>query len=316
VRLPAVEVSAVATTSMQVPVFEEVVGTVRPRYVADVAAKVTGRVLQIHATPGQRVVAGEVVVEIEAGELQAALAAAQANAAQSGRVLERARNLLATGAATQAEYDQADADHRVAQASLREAETAAAGAAVTAPFAGTVTRRYLEPGDLAVPGRPIFAIEDPDHLRLEVDLAESLAGRVEPGATFPVAVAAAGLSTDATVAEVAPAADARSRTFLVKLDLPDDPALRAGQFGRASVPRGERTALVVPSGSIVRRGALDYVYVVDPATSTATLRIVRAGAATGGGVEVLAGVEEGEVVVADPPGHLRDGQPVEQTSAP
>ncbi len=308
--LPPVSVETVTVEAHDVPVFEEVVGTVRPRKEAQVAAKVTGRVLEMTAVPGLEVAQGEVMAKLEVGELEAALRRAEATLAQADRELDRYRKLRQTGAATEAEFEQIESQRRIAMATVEETRTMVENATVTAPFDGTVTRKFLEPGDLASPGRPLFAMEDSSLLRLEINVAESLAGGLSIGDAFRVEVAGAGADLEAAVSEIAPSADVGSRTFSVKLDLPENDQLRAGQFGRAYLPRGQRQALTVPETAVVSRGQMDYVFVVED--GAVRLRIVRTGGSQEGDIEILAGLDGGEAIVPAPPAELRDGQPIQE----
>ncbi|MCB1234249.1 MAG: efflux RND transporter periplasmic adaptor subunit [Verrucomicrobiae bacterium] len=307
---PAAPVTVQTVQSETVPVFEEVVGTVRPRQEAQVSAKVSGRVLSIEAVPGKRVKAGETLARIDAEELNASRERAKAALEQAERDLERFEKLKQSGAATQSELEQAEARQRMAAATLKEAETVADNTAVTAPFDGVVTRKLMEPGDFAAPGRPLFSMEDSSLLRLQIAVAESLAGEIKIGDAFRVRVeGAGGADVEGRVSEVAPSADVGSRTFSIKLDLPANEALRAGQFGRAFLPRGDRRALRVPESAVIARGQMDYVFVAAD-DGVARLRIVRTGEARDGAVEILAGLDGGEAVVTDPPAELRDGQPL------
>ena len=292
----------------EVPVYEEVVGTVRPRKEAQVAAKVTGRILTIDAIPGTRVKTGDVIAKIDVGELDASLTRAEAALAQAERDLARFLSLRESGAIALSEYEQAESRERMAAATVQEMKTLVDNATVTAPFDGTITRRYLEPGDFGAPGRPLFAMEDSSLLRLEINVAEALSGTMAVGGKLRVEIGGADANLEGVISEVAPSADVGSRTFLVKLDLPPTDALRAGQFGRAFLPRGERTALSVPDSALISRGQMDYVFVsVD---SVARLRIVRTGQKEGGETEILAGLDSGESVVLDPPAAMQDGQPL------
>ena len=308
--LPPASVTTIDVKAQDTPVMEEVVGTVRPRLEANVSAKVTGRVLSLEATPGRRVKKGELLAKIDPGEMTAVLEAARATMEQAMRDKERADRLAAQNAIAQAELEKATAQLRVSSARVKEAESLIANAEVTAPFDGVVTRKLMEPGDLATPGRALFSMEDQSLLRLEIDVAESLAGKISLGQTLRVEVEGAGAEIDGKVSEVAPSADVGSRTFRIKLDLPSTPALRAGQFGRALLPRGMRKALMVPLSSIIRRGQMDYVFVATE--GKAHLRIVRLGHAGKDRVEVLAGLDDGEKIVGNPSTELRDGQALKQ----
>lgn len=297
-----------AVERREVPVFEEVVGTVRPRKAAQVTAKVTGRLLEMTAIPGRKVKAGDLLAKLDVGELDAALARAEAALGQADRDLARFRSLRDSGAVALAEFEQAEARQRMATATFAETKTMVQNASVTAPFDGTVTRKYLEPGDLASPERAIFAMEDSSLLQLEIHVAEAMAGSITLGSKFRVEVGGAGAEIEGCVSELSPSADVGSRTFLVKLDLPLHESLRAGQFGRAFVPRGKRAALLVPSNALISRGQMDYVFTV--AQNIARLRIVSIGATREDSTEILAGLDGGEAIVLSPPATLRDGQPL------
>lgn len=290
------------------PVYEEVVGTVRPKKEAQVAAKVTGRLLEISAIPGTRVRAGDVMAKLDVGELDAALTRAQAALAQAERDRDRFLALRESGAIAISESEQAESRERIAAATVQEMKILVDNATVTAPFDGTITRRYLEPGDFGAPGRPLFAMEDSSLLRLEINVAEALSGSMVVGGKLRVEIGGADANVDGTISEVAPSADVGSRTFLVKVDLPKNEALRAGQFGRAFLPRGNRVALSVPDSSLISRGQMDYVFV--NADGVARLRIVRTGQKQGGETEILAGLDSGESIVLTPTAAMQDGQPL------
>lgn len=311
---PDLEVAEPVTAALQVveasevPVYEEVVGTVRPRKEAQVAAKVTGRILTIDAIPGTRVKTGDVIAKIDVGELDASLTRAEAALAQAERDLARFLSLRESGAIAIAEYEQAESRERMAAASVQEMKTLVDNATITAPFDGTITRRYLEPGDFGAPGRPLFSMEDSSLLRLEINVAEALSGTMTVGGKLRVEIGGADANFEGVISEVAPSADVGSRTFLVKLDLPQNDALRAGQFGRAFLPRAKRSAISVPNSALISRGQMDYVFV--SVNDIARLRIVRTGQKDGGETEILAGLDSGESIVLDPSASMQDGQPL------
>jgi len=109
------------------------------------------------------------------------------------------------------------------------------------------------------------------------------------------------------VAELSPTADANSRTFLIKLDLPQSAALRAGQFGRAAIPVGQAKSLRVPAALVVRRGQMEIVFVAQG--GVAKLRLVKTGKKIGDDLEILSGLSSGDAVILD--SGLVDGQKVE-----
>jgi RND family efflux transporter MFP subunit len=147
---------------------------------------------------------------------------------------------------------------------------------------------------------PIFTIEDTRSYRLEVTVDESDIRLVHVGQAAPLTIDALGnVQLSGKVVQIVPAADTASRSFLVKVELPADVRLRSGLFGRAHFPRGERSALLIPSTSLVERGQLQGVYVLG-ANQIAGLRYIALGKSSGGRVEVLSGLQDGEKLVATP----------------
>lgn len=287
---------------------EEVVGTVRAKLHAAVEAKVSGRIEALLVAPGQLVKQGETIASLDSREVKARLDSAQAVRDQATRDLERISKLVKDGASTTSELDAVQARQRVATAAVAEAETMLGHARVVAPFDGVITSKLADVGDLATPGRPLVEIEDPARLRFEADVPEALLDRLQLGVKLPVRVSSLKESVEGVVSEIAPVAEAVSRTYLVKLDLPVVPGLRAGQFGRVAVPTGEADVPHVPVSSVIQRGQLEYVYVAE--AGKAHLRLIRTGKRFGDDVEVVSGLNAGEKVVADP-SQVQDGQPLE-----
>lgn len=244
---------------------------------------------------------------------------------------DRVSGLAAKNSATTQELDQAraalaGAEARVAGARARVAEAEQGSAAaragreaavagvsyttLTAPFDGLVSARHVDPGTLAAPGTPLLTIEDMDAFRLEARVDASHAQLVAPGATVEVQLdgAAGGAWQTALIAEVGNL-DPGRHSFLVKADLASGLAQRSGQFGRMRVLGPAHPVLAVPAASIIRRGQVAFAFVAD-AGGVARLRMVSTGGVRGDQIEILAGIDEGEHVVAEPPVVLTDGRQV------
>ncbi len=267
--------------------------------------------------------ARQALAAAEAARLRADQAKAQGEArlAQATARNDRVKKFLAEKAATPEQAEAALADFLLAQAGLADAEAAIAAAdaqreqakqvvaeaevalghaRIPVPIDGVVAERIVEPGDLAWPGRTLLVILDPNDLRLEAQVHESLIARIAHGAAFPVALPAVGKTVDGTVSEVIPAADPLSRTFTVRADLPRTEGVYPGMFGRLRIPLGEREAVRVPAAAVKRVGQLETVVVrTDGEVEGARWerRLVTTGA-TGddGWVEALSGLVGGETV--------------------
>jgi RND family efflux transporter MFP subunit len=222
--------------------------------------------------------------------------------------MKRFASLLEQKILSQSEYDIAQSKFRVADAAVKEAETMLGYTKVAAPFDGVITRKHTDVGDLATPGKPLLEMEDSRTLRLEADAPEAVVGKLTLGDKLPVRISALETELTGVISEISPAADPGSRTFVVKLNLPPQAGLRAGQFGRVAMPVGETAALRVPAAAVVQRGQMELVFVV--ISNHAQLRIVKTGKRIGDEVELVSGVSAGEQIVVSAVGTLIDDQPV------
>jgi RND family efflux transporter MFP subunit len=288
---------------------EEVVGTVRARNSAVLSPTIAGRVTELRVTLGSRVHEGDLLARISAPEIDARLEQARALFERKEVDLGRAKRLVDDGAIAPTVYDAALTEFHVARGARAEASAMADHTVLRAPFAGVVTSKSANVGDTAMPGQPLLAIEDPGALRLEATLAEGAARALAPGQRVQARIDGVARDLAGTVAEISPVADPASRTVLAKIDLPVDPALRSGLFGRLLLASGESTSLVVPSAAVIHHGQLEAVFVVEG--GTAQLRLVRTGRERAGVVEITSGLDDGEAVADSDVGTLADAQPVE-----
>lgn len=303
--LPNATVRTALVRALNEPRTQDVTGTVRPVDRATLAPKVMGTVIRVRAELGQTVAAGDVLVEISAQEIVAKLSQAQTGLAQAQRDLDRETALLAQGASTAEMVRNLQDRQRMMTATVDEARTYLAYTKVTAPFAGRITRKFVNEGDLAAPGHPLLELEGANALRVEAELPESLA--TQPLGTA-LTVTLGDTAVIGTLAELSPAADPMSRTVLAKFDLPPGTVARSGQFARVAVPIGSAPALLVPATALSRFGQLERVFVANE--GHADLRLVKTGAHRGPEVEVLSGLSAGETVIVSDSTNLREGQPL------
>lgn len=308
-KLPTATVRVEAVLIQPRMATEEVVGTVRPKLSASISSKISGVVQQMLVSPGQRVKAGELLIQLDAREIQARLDQAQALREQTLKDIQRFEVLLKQNAVTQQEFDAAQARFRVSDATVTEAQTMLGYAKVTAPFDGIITAKRADVGDLAAPGKPLLELEDPATLRFEADVPDALISKIKLQEKLAVRLSLANSTVEAAVSEIAPAADTASRTFRVKLDLPASPDLRSGQFGRVAVPVAQVNALRVPTSAVNVRGQMEIAFVVT--NQHAQMRLVKTGKQLDGAVEIVSGLSNGEQLVVDGADKLLDGQPVE-----
>jgi RND family efflux transporter MFP subunit len=307
--LAIAQVQVQTAESKQRPTTEEVVGTVQAKLHATLEAKLSGRIDKMPVLLGQSVKAGELVARLDAAEIKARLEQAEAGLQQAERDWKRTSALFEQQAATRSDHDAADSRYRGAKAAMAEAQAMMGYVEILAPFDGVVTKKWADVGDLAAPGKPLIGIEDPSMLQLEADVPDAIASRIQQNARLAIQVDSLKGELAGTVMEIAPTADPASRTFRVKLDLPQTAGLRSGQFARLIVPVGESNSVRVPASAVVVRGQLEILFVVT--NQRAQLHLVKTGKTIGDEVEILAGLNAGESVVVGGAALLTDGQPVE-----
>lgn len=338
-------------------------GTVRSKTSTVLSSQVMGVITSLRVREGDRVKAGQVLIEIDdrdaavqvqkaqAGLRQAESAVAEVdqtiNAAQSAKAAAEAGNRLASStlaryqalldrkSVSPQEFDEVRAKHQVAEAEVDRAQkmlemlaakkkqaqaqvdqasadvsaarVLAGHSRVVSPLTGIIAAKHVEPGAMATPGTPLLTVEDDSSYRLEAAVEESQIGRVKLNDAVGVRIdSIASEEVPGKVVEILPAADPGSRTYLVKIALPRRPLLRTGLYGTARFSRGTRRAIAVGNTSIVRRGQLTGVFVVDD-SSTARLRLITVGKVLGDRTEVLSGLNEGERIVTSGVEKVSDG---------
>ena len=321
-------VSVIVAQKTTVRDWVEAVGTVRATQTSQVSSQVMSNIVEIRAHEGDRVQGGQVLAILDDAQSRSGtdqamaavtaaekeLSAADSDLALAGATLKRYQELYEKKSVSPQEFDEikaryqsaearrdkAQAGQAQANAGLAQARTSLGYTRIRAPFAGVVTEKRADAGMLASPGMPIFTIEDTRRYRLEVTVDESELGFVRIEQVSPVTIdALRNAQLSGKVVEIVPAADPASRSFLVKVELPADSRLRSGLFGRARFPSGERPALLIPQASVVERGQLQGIYVLD-ANQIASLRYVSLGQSAGEQIEVLSGLQDGEKLVAAP----------------
>ena len=323
-----VQARIVQSRQQLAPVNVRSTGTLHAHDTAILSAQVMGRVQQVLVNAGDSVKAGQTLAVLDDATYRAAVdqaqagvkavesqqAAAQTNADLASSTLARYQQLQAQKSVSPQEMDEVSRRAQAAAAQVqairsqadaaKAQETSARSmlgyARVRAPFAGVVTARMVDPGALASPGVPLLQVDSAGPLQLQTTVDESIIAAVRKGMTLPVDIdSAPGTSINGTVAEIVPAADPASHSFLVKINLPASAHLRAGMYGTAEIPTGKRDAILVPRSAVLLRGSLNCAYVLD-GNNIAQLRYITLGAPQGSAVEVLSGISAGEKLVDDP----------------
>ena len=283
---------------------------------ATITAQTNARVLELPHDVNDIVAKGDVLVRFTDVEQKSARSAAQAQVAsaeatyrEAAASYKRIDAVYAKGFVSAAQMDQQRAQRDAAQAALASARAqldqvgqALDYTVLRAPYAGIITRRYVQVGEAVQAGppspQPLITIQALDDLRVNVQVPQSAvdairrfhAADVLPGGARRVA---------ASSVSVFPYADPNTHTFNVRLQLPGgDTGLYPGMTVKVAFATGEAKRLLLPASALVQRGELLGVYVLDD--HGAALRQLRIGHRYADQVEVLAGLDDGERVATDP----------------
>jgi membrane fusion protein (multidrug efflux system) len=326
----AVPPGAAAATSVTLPVVQAVTGTiersvtlpaqVQPLRQATLYARVPGYLKDIRVDKGDKVAAGALIAHIEVPELQAARARQQAELQAASSEYQRLHDTQqrAPDLVVPLAVDQALGRRDVAQASLQQSDTMLKYATITAPFAGVVTQRLVDPGAL-IPagGTAVVTLMDFSTVRLQIPVPEAEATYVQLGQHVVITTDdLAGTTFDGKVARYAYALDPATRTMLTEVVLVN-PALklRPGMLVnvRLDIQRHERV-LLVPVGALVSDKSGTYVW--KHVAGKAARQVVKTGFNDGKNVEIVEGLTANDAVVVVGKRSLKAGQAVQPGTAP
>jgi len=301
---------------------------VKPWLETPIYARANGFLKRWLVDLGARVEAGQLLGEIETPELDQEherarheLAQAEAALALAKTIAQRSAQLVEAGGVSRDVYDQdqagvvlksAAAD--AARAGVRRLEELRAFAQLTAPFAGTITARKTDVGDLIVAGsgKELFRLAQTDRLRARVRVPQTRALAIEPGQTAELLVPELPAHVfPAKVGRTAGAISADSRTLLVELDVDNSGGeILAGSFAQVRFAGIQDTAtLTLPGNTLLFRAAGPQVGVVQ-ADGRVELRSLKLGRDFGKTVEILAGVSDTDQVILNPSDALTSGAAV------
>lgn len=307
---PTVDVDMVKTG--RIVEMRESVGTVRAFESITVTAKVAGIIGEIGFSEGQKVKAGDMLIQFDAAERRAEIeqTIAEANRAEALRnevaiKLERAQALSRTGAGTGAQVEDLTAQMKSLEGSIasaraqrKAAEARLEDLIIRAPFAGRVGTRSVSLGAYVAPGTRITSLDDLSKVRLDFAVPENLLGRLKPGQTVNATSAAyKGRTFKGSVSTIDPRVDQTTRTARLTAEFENaDEALKPGMFLSVALEVSTKDdAVVVPEEAIVSEGLRHVVYPVKD--NKVERRVVTLGQRQGGKAEIVDGLKAGETIV-------------------
>jgi RND family efflux transporter MFP subunit len=292
-----------------------------------IAPEVGGyRVAEVKVDVGDRVKRGQTLVELSTALLEAEVATKKALLAQreaqlvnDDAALVRGQSLQDMNLISQADFDKlksaalaSRAGTESARADLETSTLRLKFTNVTAPDDGVITARTVTVGQIAQAGSEMLRILRNGRIEWRGEVPESRLDELKPGQ--PVAVTTAdGAVVNGTIRVVAPTIASANRTGLIYVDLPPNDRLRPGMFARGEIEIGRAPAFTVPLQSVVSSDGYSYVFVLKP-DHTVERRRVETGAVRDASLEVVSGIEAGEMIVGKGAGFLKDGDLVNVSS--
>jgi len=318
----SVVVKSTAASALTLP------GTVEARIETQLAFRVLGRVIARKVSVGDVVRKGDVVAAIDPLALELAvkssqseLSNAQAQLTNAASTEERQRSLLESRSGSEAAYEEAELGRRSAvaavakaQANLDKAEEQLGYTQLRAEFDGVVTATSAEVGQVVAAGQSIATIARPEQSDAVIDIPVASFDGLKVGSPFEVALQLdPTIRTSGTVREIAPEAEATTRTRRTKITLIDPPpAFRLGSVVTATATVDAQPTILLPSSSILTKDGKPNVWVVDTAAAKVSIRPIRIDGeiVEGGSVRIAEGVKPGDRVVIAGVHKLIDGQAV------
>lgn len=306
---------AVVTTQRAAPVAWtdrlEAIGTARASESIAITSKLSERVERVRFESGQRVEAGQVLVDLDVGGDVADLDAARTAAREAQRQYERQRQLAEQRLIPTSQLDAQRAARDAAQAAVKQAAARVSDRAIVAPFAGVLGLREVSPGQLLQPGTAITTLDAIDTMQVDFAVPEVHLGKLREGLVVEARSDAwPGEVFKGQVLSVDSRVDVATRSVTVRAAVGNpDSRLLPGMLLTLSILEAERQALVVPEIAVQQNGNLSFVYRVG-ADGKAEMVPVRLGSRERGRVEVVEGLADGDRVVVDGTVKLRPGQAV------
>lgn len=302
-------------------------GEVRARYESTLAFRVGGKLISRQVNVGETVKAGQVLARLDPRDLQlgdqaaqAQIAAAMAQTKNAGADLERVRNLHARGYASQGEMDRYVSQYRSAKAQLEAVQAQgnqvanqASYSTLTATSDGVVTAVLAEAGQVVAAGQPVLQLARAGAIEIAAAIPEDRVNTVREGLPVTVSLwSAADKTYPGVIRELSSAADPMTRTYAVRVSVPDAPAeMKLRMTASVAIPLAGLPDLIhVPSSAMVTQQGKAGVWTVDTQSSEVRFHAVEFAGVERNEVLVAKGLQPGDVVVTAGAAYLREGQKV------
>ncbi|CAB5159498.1 CzcABC family efflux RND transporter, membrane fusion protein [Olavius algarvensis associated proteobacterium Delta 3] len=292
----------------------EALGTLRANESVELTASVSETVTAIHFEDGQRVEAGDILIEMTNEEEHALIAEEISTVAEAKKQYERMKSLVKRGSASKSLLDQRRREYETARARLLATESRLKDRLIVAPFSGLVGLRNISVGALIEPGDVITTLDDDSVMKLDFTIPAIHLSTLRIGLPIEArSPAFDGRKFNGTVSGINSRIDPTTRSIIARALLPNpERLLKPGMLMHVDLMKNPRDVLVIPEEALIPSGRENFVLIVDrtEGPTVAQRRKVTAGGRRPGDVEILDGLEAGEYVVIHGTLNTRPGQQV------
>ena len=289
-----------------------------------------GQVSQVFVRPGMHVHQGQLLVQLRQRDLtarlkqvQAEMESARTNFQIAAKDLKRYKNLHASQSASDKELENARSAFQQRQAELtglKEKEAATRESlhytAIRAPYPGVITEKYVQPGDMAIPGKPLISLESNAQWKVFFHIPEAVISHLKINDPVRIVLSSVGISCTGTITELNSSGNQTGTPYVGKIllsDLPEPKKLYSGMYADVTVTTGHKRRLMVSRKVVFHQGQLTGLFMNQP-DRTVFLRWVRTGIQLHDSVEILSGLNSGESYVTSSQSRLADGTAIEVIS--
>ena len=329
---PAIKVEVKQVEANYNSPFLSVSGKILAVNSADLSTRMMGYVTKVHVNVGDKVQKGQLLVSINNADLQAKSAQVNAGIAEATAAFNNAqkdynrfKNLFSENSASQKEMDDMAANFEMAKARLeaanqmkKEVNAQFTYSNITAPFAGIITGKTIEDGNMANPGMPLISIETPGNFEVMAMVPETEISEIKQGVEVDVLVKSINKTIKGKVTEISTSAKNTGGQYLVKIALDKtDANILSGMFATVQFPiekKDKSNMVLVPVEAIIYNGQLSGIYTVSQ-SNTAVLRWLRLGRTFGNQIEVLSGLSADEAYIVSSEGKLFNGAMISPSPA-
>ncbi len=298
--------------------YVELPGDVETKQNITIYPEYSGILITVNVDEGDRVQKGQILARIDEGGLGSQLAQMEAQETLAKTTFERQQRLWEQNIGSEIQYLEARTNYEAIQNSVNQMRSQLAKTVVRAPFSGVIDEIFTEQGEVVVPGQSrLFRLINLSNMYITAAVPESYLGKIEVGTEVMVEIAATGTSFTSTVKQVGNFVNPNNRTFEIQVAVPQNTEqIKPNLIATVSInDYTSENAIIIPENVIQKNSAGENVaYVVKKetdSTGVAERRILETGLIYDSAVEVLSGLQPGDLLITSGARSIQEGEQVE-----